>query len=141
MTQNSGHGTDNDTEHESVPDGGSASDAETVPGRVSGADPTLVRNQPALTTSTGLEWLIVGGLLAATGIAVLASLVGLGPAGVAAAGIVTIVVLYAAMVVVRVTMKSTRTRLAILAALLLALAIVGLVAVGVITSSEWSALG
>jgi len=139
MTQNSGNDIENDTAHHTVHDAGAAIDPEAAAG-VPDADPTLVRNQPALTTSTGLEWLIVGGLLAATGIAVLASLVGLGPAGVAVAGIATIVALYAAMVVARATMRSTRSRLAILAALMLAIAVVGLASIGVITSSEWSAL-
>ncbi|HEV7956100.1 MAG TPA: hypothetical protein VGP10_02965, partial [Marisediminicola sp.] len=51
------------------------------------ADPTKIRNQPALTTSTGLGWLIVGGLLAATGIAILVPMLDLALPSVAMTGI------------------------------------------------------
>ena len=101
-------------------------------------DPTLVRNQPALTSSSGLAWLIVGGLLAVTGIAVLAPLIGLGPPGVPVGGIALLAAIYLVMVVVRFTTVGGRFRLAIMATCMIAIAVVGLVAVGIITADEWS---
>ena len=102
------------------------------------ADPTLVRNQPALTSSSGLAWIIVGGILAVTGIAVLAPLIGLGPPGVAVGGIAALAAIYLVMVVVRFTIAGGRFRLAIMATCMIAIAVVGLVTVGVITADEWS---
>ncbi|GAB3131795.1 hypothetical protein [Marisediminicola antarctica] len=102
------------------------------------ADPTLVRNQPALTSSSGLAWIIVGGILAVTGIAVLAPLIGLGPPGVAVGGIVVLAAIYLVMVVVRFTTAGGRFRLAIMAACMIAIAVVALVAVGIVTADEWS---
>jgi len=102
------------------------------------ADPTLVRNQPALTSSSGLAWIIVGGILAVTGIAVLAPLIGLGPPGVAVGGIAVLAAIYLVMIVVRFTTAGGRFRLAIMATCMIAIAVVGLVTVGVITADEWS---
>lgn len=102
------------------------------------ADPTLVRNQSALTSSSGLAWIIVGGILAVTGIAVLAPLIGLGPAGVAVGGIALLAAIYLAMVVVRFTTAGGRFRLAIMATCMIAIAVVALVTVGIITADEWS---
>lgn len=102
------------------------------------ADPTLVRNQPALTSSSGLAWIIVGGILAVTGIAILAPLIGLGPPGVAVGGIAVIAAIYLIMVVVRFTTAGGRFRLAIMATCMIAIAVVGLVTVGIITADEWS---
>ncbi len=106
--------------------------------RARGTDPTLVRNQPALTSSSGLAWIIVGGILTVTAIAVLAPLIGLGPPGVAVAGIVVLAAIYLVMVVVRFTTAGGRFRLGIMAACMIAIAVVGLVAVGMITADEWS---
>lgn len=101
-------------------------------------DPTLVRNQPALTSSSGLVWIIVGGILAVTGIAVLAPLIGLGPPGVAVGGIALLSAIYLVMVAVRFTTAGGRFRLAIMATCMIAIAVVGLVTVGLITADEWN---
>lgn len=102
------------------------------------ADPTLVRNQPALTTSTGLAWIIVGGILCVTAIAILAPLIGLGPPGVAVGGIAALAAIYLVMVIVRFQVGAGRFRLAAMAICMIAIAVVGLVAVGIITADEWS---
>lgn len=100
-------------------------------------DETGVRAQPALTSSTGAIWLIVGGLLATSGIAVLALMIGLGIPGVAITGIILIVLLYAAMIVVRLSVHHGRPRLLALAWLMGAIAVVALLSVGAITAHEW----
>lgn len=115
------------------PSGSDSSD-----GLTADEDPTRLRNQPALTTSTGLVWLIVGGLLAATGIAILVPMLELGLPILAATGIVLLAGLYAVMWVARVTTHPGRVRLAIMAITMLAIAAVALVCVGVITAIEWN---
>jgi hypothetical protein len=107
-------------------------------GRSHEADPTLVRNQPALTSSSGLAWIIVGGILAVTGIAVLAPLIGLGPPGLAVGGIALLAAIFLVMVIVRFTTTGGRFRLAIMATCMIAIAVVALVTVGIITADEWS---
>ena len=95
-----------------------------------------VRDQPSLTTSTGRSWLILGGLLAVIAIAVLVPLLSQQPGGVALFGICAIVALYAAMVVVRVNARPGRGMLAWLAAFMIAIAIVGVVCVGVVAAGS-----
>lgn len=104
-------------------------------------DPTRQRDQPALTTSSGRIWLIVGGLLAVISIVVLVPLVGLPPHGVALAGVIAVVVLYAGMAAVRVFVPSGRVRLGLLAAGMLATAAVALVAVLVVAAVSAQSLG
>jgi hypothetical protein len=89
-----------------------------------------VRDQPALTTSSGKSWLILGGILALLSVVVLVTLLGAQPAGVALVGICVTVALYAGMVVVRVNAHPGRGMLGALAALMIAIALVGLVCVG-----------
>jgi len=95
-----------------------------------------VRDQPSLTTSSGRSWLILGGLLAAIAIAVLVPLLSQQPAGVALFGICAIVALYAAMVLVRVNVRPGRGMLGWLAAFMIAIAIVGVVCVGVVAAGS-----
>lgn len=96
---------------------------------------TRVRDQPSLTTSTGRSWLILGGLLAVIAIAVLVPLLSQQPAGIALFGICAIVALYAAMVVVRINARPGRGMLGWLAACMIAIALVGVVCVGVVAAA------
>lgn len=94
-------------------------------------DPTLVRNQPALTTSTGKEWLIVGGLFAAIAIAVLVVL----ESYVAA---IVVGALYLAMIATQ--LKAPKHKLRLLAAEMLLMAAVALGAVLIVAASaSWQA--
>jgi hypothetical protein len=97
---------------------------------------TRVRDQPSLTTSTGKSWLILGGLLAVVAIAVLVPLLSQPPAGVALFGICAIVALYAAMVVVRVNVRPGRGMLAWLASFMIAIAVIGVVCVGIVAAGS-----
>ncbi|MGA0568107.1 hypothetical protein ACO2Q7_12295 [Rathayibacter sp. KR2-224] len=63
-------------------------------------DPTMVRNQPALRTSSGRVWLVVGGVMAAICVAVLLLQVR-NSVPMAVLGAVIVAVLYAALVAVR----------------------------------------
>jgi hypothetical protein len=103
-------------------------------------DPTRVTNQPALTTSTGRIWLVVGGLLALISVVVLFLLVNLEPRGLATAGIVAVVLLYTAMVLVRLWMGAGRLRLGLLAACMIAMALIALVCVLTIAFTESNAV-
>lgn len=86
------------------------------------SDPTRQRNQPALTTSSGLIWLVLGGILAAVAIGVLIALQSL-------AGAIVIAILYLGMLVVRFAVGPGRVRLGLLAGLMIAIAAVGLISV------------
>ena len=97
---------------------------------------TRVRDQPSLTTSSGRSWLILGGLLALIAVAVLVPLLSQQPAGLALFGICAIVALYAAMVVVRLNVRPGRGMLGWLAALMIAIALVGVICVGLIAGAS-----
>ena len=99
-------------------------------------DPTRMRNQPSLTTSTGRSWLILGGLLGAISAGLLIALLPREPAGVAAAGLTAVLVLYGSMIVVRVTTAPGRLRLGLLATLMIAIAVVALASVLIIAAAE-----
>ncbi|HEY2644116.1 MAG TPA: hypothetical protein VGI56_10235 [Galbitalea sp.] len=96
---------------------------------------TRVRDQPSLTTSTGRSWLILGGLLSFIAVVVLIPLLSNDPPGLALIGICLIVACYAAMVIVRVNVKPGRGMLGWLAALMIAIAVIGVVCVGWIAAS------
>lgn len=91
-------------------------------------DPTLVRNQPTLTTSTGRIWMIVGSALFIVCAGVLVALSAV-HATVAWTGVVVVTVLYAAMWVARYAVRAQRMRLLTLAALFGAIAAATLVCV------------
>ncbi|WP_243064547.1 hypothetical protein [Humibacter sp. RRB41] len=76
-------------------------------------DPTLVRNQPALRTSHGRIWLVVGGIFAVICVAVLL-LQARNDVAWAVIGAVVVVALYCAMIVARFMVPPAR-RLVILA--------------------------
>jgi hypothetical protein len=111
----------------------------TTPDRVPDRDPTLVRSQPALTTSTGRIWLIAGAALSVIAIVVLAFLTALDPR-TATIGIVFVIAIYVGMVIVRMLVDRPRARLALMAVGMLAIAAIALTCVGLIASHEWEAL-
>lgn len=94
-------------------------------------DPTRVRDQPALSSSRGLSWLILGGLLTlvALGVLVPMSVLRMPPTGVAAVAAVVVGVLYVCMLIVRFATPPGRLRLTLLAVDMLAIAFVSLLAV------------
>lgn len=102
-------------------------------------DPTRVTEQPALTTSTGRIWLIVGGLFTAIALAVLIPMTGLPPHGVALGAAIVIGALYAGMIVVRLAVPPGRRRLGLLAIGMLLIAAVSLVAASIVAVAAWSA--
>lgn len=95
-------------------------------------DPTRIRNQPALTTSSGRIWLIVGGLFTVIALGVLIPMTALEPRGVALTAIVADVVLYLGMVAARFAARPGRRRLGLMAVAMLAIAVVSLVAVYIV---------
>ena len=99
-------------------------------------DPTLVRNQPSLTTSTGRSWLIVGALFTAISLAVLVPMTVLPPSGVALTAAILDVVFYAGMLAARFTVAPGRRRLGLMAAALLAIAVVSLVAALIVAFAQ-----
>jgi len=101
-------------------------------------DPTRVTNQRALSTSSGSIWLVVGGIFAAICVAVLATLLWRSPPGLALAGAIAVAVLYAAMVVVKLTVRRDRLRLGVLASLMGAIAVVALACVVTVATVEWN---
>jgi hypothetical protein len=101
-------------------------------------DPTLIRNQPSLTTSTGLIWLVVGGLFAAISIVVLAFLIGLEPVGLALGGIIATLALYLVMIAVRLLVVRPRLRLGLLATAMLLMAAITLICTLVISIDTWN---
>lgn len=98
-----------------------------------GLDPTLVRSQPALRTSSGAIWIIVASLFTAVCLVPLIGIIGRGgaPAAVAVVTAVLLVGLLAAMVVFRLTVRAGPPRLKALAACFIAMAVV--VLTGMIT--------
>jgi len=89
-------------------------------------DPTLVRNQPALTTSTGLLWLVCGAALLVVSLALMIPLALTGDR-VTIIGSVAVVVLYAAMIVVRFVIANRRARLTSLAILMIAIGVTAVI--------------
>lgn len=79
--------------------------AHVPPTLVPADDPTMMRNQPALRTSYGGVWLVVGAVLAAVCCAVLALQVLRNDPVLAIGSAAAVLVLYAAMVVERVTVR------------------------------------
>jgi hypothetical protein len=96
---------------------------------------TRVRDQPSLTTSTGKSWLILGGILSLIAIGVMVPMLDSPPAGLTLFGICAIVAIYAGMVIVRLNAHPGRGMLALLATFMIAIAVVGLVCVGVVAAT------
>lgn len=105
-----------------------------------GFDPTLVRSQPALRTSSGAIWIIVASLFTAV---CLVPLIGIVASGGAAAAVATttavvIVLLLAGMVVVRLTVRAGPPRLTVLAVCFLAMAVVALAGMATCVLIVWT---
>ena len=102
------------------------------------ATSTRVRDQPALTTSSGRSWLLLGGLLALIALGVLVPMLPLEPAGLALVGICVIVACYAGMVVTKINARPGRVMLGLMAAFMIAIAVVGLLCVGIVAAHQGS---
>ena len=98
-------------------------------------DPTRLRDQPALTQSSGLIWLVVGGIFAVIAVGVLVVLVPLPPPGVALVSAIVVVALYAGMWLVRFMVQPGRRRLGWMAGLMLGIAAVSLAATLIVAGS------
>lgn len=94
-------------------------------------DPTRVRDQPALTTSGGRSWLVMGGLLTliALGVLVPMAVMNMRPIGVPLTAAIVVASLYLGMVIVCVSTPPGRLRLGLLAIDMLAIAFVSVLAV------------
>lgn len=103
------------------------------------SDPTSLREQPSLTTSTGAVWLIVGGLFVAVSLGVLVPMSTL-PSGTAAVvAAIVIALLYTGMVVARLAIPPGRRRLGYLATGMLLIAAIALGAVLFVAAEAWNA--
>ena len=100
-------------------------------------DPTRIRNQPALTTSTGRIWLIVGGLFTAIALGVLIPMTAFEPRCVALVAVIVDVVLYLAVVGARLFVPPGRRRLGVMAVAMLAIAAVSLVATYIVALAAY----
>ncbi len=96
-------------------------------------------DQPALRTSRGRSWLLVGALTMVVCGGLLIALSSRQPAtGVVGAGVV--VAIYVCMIVVALAIRNLRSRLVTLAILLIAMVVTALGFVLAITAAEWSAV-
>lgn len=96
-----------------------------------------VRDQNSLTRSNGASWLVIGALLTAICGGLLFAMQWLRPAWAGLAGFVTVIALYAAMVVIRISVRPGRRRLGILAVLTILIPIAFFVFGGIVTATEW----
>lgn len=104
-------------------------------------DPTRVTNQPALTVSTGREWLLVGALFALVSLVPLVSLIFISPGRsfpYAVTTAVVVVLCYLWMLVERFTQPPGRRRLRMLATAMITMAALGLVGVALCAVVEAS---
>lgn len=94
-------------------------------------DPTKVLDQPALRTSHGAIWLVMGGLFAAAALVPFVLLIVKGgpSAELALATAVVIVALYAAMLALRFAVARRVLRLRLLMACLLSMAAISLISI------------
>jgi len=97
-----------------------------------------MRDQPALTTSPGTIWLVVGALVVlATGVALLPS-IGNGPIWLVVGAPLLVLLLYLGMIVVRVAVAARPRRDRLLAVLMGAQCLVGLAATISLAAIVWS---
>lgn len=95
-------------------------------------DPTKMVNQPALQSSNGRVWMIMGGLFAAASMIPFGLLVFAGSGrsrGTALTAAVIVLVLYAALLTARFAISRRRTRLRVMAVCMLGMAAVALVGI------------
>jgi bacteriorhodopsin len=105
------------------------------------SDSQRVFDQRSLTTSSGSIWLVVGGAMTLLCGSFLFAMQWLRPPGVGFVGFVLVLALYAAMVVIRFTVRPKRPRLAVLAILTLLIVIAFFVCGGIVTATEWNSVG
>jgi len=105
------------------------------------SDPTKMRNQPALTTSSGRIWLVVGAVTTAICVVVLLALTQEPTVGLAVFAIIADVVLYACMVAVHLTVRTGSARLWVLAVLFGLIVAITLVVVIIIALTSAVELG
>lgn len=104
-------------------------------------DSTRMRDQPSLTTASGTNWVVVGGLFAAIALVVVIPLIAFPPAGLALGAAIAILVLYVGMILTRALVPPGRRRLGMLAAGMLLIAGVALLAVAIVAATAWEAAG
>jgi hypothetical protein len=102
-------------------------------------DPTRVRSQPSLTSSSGLIWIVLGAILATICVGVLLALVPLEPV-TAWIGLVLVVVLFAALIGIRLAVRPGPHRLTAMASTFGGMALVTLVCVVMIAGAAWESL-
>jgi hypothetical protein len=103
-------------------------------------DPTRMRNQPALQTSTGAIWLGLGAVMTIIVLAVLGALLTVHTV-ISALGMALVSVLFVSLVVTRFVTPPGRGRLRTMASLFGAIAFVGLATVFVVSSIPAESLG
>ena len=99
-------------------------------------DPTRVREQPSLTTSTGAIWLIVGGLFTAISLGVLIPMTALPPIGLALIAAIVVALLYIAMVLCGMLVRDAHRRNLAFAWLMSAIAVAAVLALGAVMLGE-----
>jgi hypothetical protein len=109
------------------------------PGAESDSTSTRVTEQRALTTANGTIWLVIGGALTALCGGILFAMQQLESGAVALAGFVIVIVLYAAMVVIRIVVGPGRRRLWSLATLTIVIVLTFFVCAGIVTATELNA--
>ncbi|WP_411557702.1 hypothetical protein [Plantibacter sp. MPB07] len=103
-------------------------------------DSNRMRDQPALTTTRGDSWIVIGGITAALLVGMFALLGTVQPV-IAWGSAAAVLLVYAAMVVVRTRGTSGRRRLRTLAALYGAMVALSLIAVLVLVGTAWTDVG
>ncbi len=103
-------------------------------------DSNRMRDQPALTTTPGDSWIVIGGITAALLVGMFALLGTVQPV-IAWGSAAAVLLVYAAMVVVRTRGSSGRRRLRTLAALYGAMVTLSLIAVLVLVGTAWTGVG
>jgi hypothetical protein len=102
-------------------------------------DSLRVRDQPALTTSSGRIWLLLGGLLTVITVVVMVPLLSSEPQGVALTGIVLTLALYVVMLLAMLV-AAPRRRLGLMAFGMIGIALVAVLCLCLIGYAEWTAI-
>lgn len=106
-------------------------------------DPTRMANQPALRSSEGTIWIVVGGLFAMICLVPLSLLTVVEPRESAPAAWITailVIALYGALLATRWAVGPRERRLRIMAVLMLAMAAIALLGLMICAAIEWSAV-
>ena len=100
-------------------------------------DPTRMRNQPALTTSSGTSWVVVGAIILAASLVTLVPFAAGPLPGVPVVVLVVLAGLFVAVIVVRARIDDARRRNRLLATLVLTMAGLALVTMAIIAAVVW----